>query len=288
MIYFLSAILLNAILGFIFKWMGRHHVPILPVIVINYVVCAIIGLSLYHDSITATLNQNPSWLYSALLLGIVFVAGFFAAAKCVGIYGMGVTAILQRISLIITILFATVVWKEQLGFIKILGLFFAFAAIFLVNKQTRAVDKSKITFSYMLLPFFTFLASGIIDSTFYHTKRLFTDQIHDGIFTTTIFTISAIIGTIIALILYYFNKIQVNFRILKWGLILGIPNFFSVYTLIKAIDIGMDATVLFPIYNMSIILIAGIGGFLFFKEKLYFWNIAGMIFSIIAILLISL
>ncbi len=288
MFYFLSAILLNAFLGFIFKWMGRRHIPILPVIVVNYIVCAIIGWSIYNTSIPSTLNQSPPWIYSALLLGIVFIGGFFAAAKCVGIYGMGVTAILQRISLIITILFATIIWKEQLGYIKILGLIFAFVAIFLVNKQTRTIDKSKITFLYMLLPLLTFLASGIVDSTFYHTKRMYSEQIHDGIFTTTIFTIAAIIGSIIALILYFYKKIHINTQILKWGIILGIPNFFSVFTLIKALDTGMDATVLFPIYNMSIILIAGIGGFLIFKEKLYFWNIAGMIFSIIAILLISL
>jgi drug/metabolite transporter (DMT)-like permease len=288
MSYFILAIILNASLGFVFKWMARKHYPFLWVIVINYLVCTCIGWTLHFEAVTNVIRQQFDWLLYPIFLGILFIGGFMVNAGSIKYIGLGPTAIFQRISLILTVLFAFLVWDEPIQGSKAIGLFLAIVAIFLVNRQSKSIDPAFYKRSILLLPFATLLISGIIDSSFFHAKRTFTDTMHDGAFTTLTFTVAGIIGFIYLLIdRSDYHRISLSKAALL-GIILGIPNFFSIFTLVKAIDSGLPATVLFPVYNMSIICIASLGGILFFKEKMYFWNIAGLILALLAIGLISL
>jgi drug/metabolite transporter (DMT)-like permease len=288
MLFFLLAILLNAAIGFVFKGMVRQKIPVFEVILINYLTCSTLGLAYYASEIMTALHEQPEWLYYPAGLGFFFIGGFVATAKSVNILGLGPTAILQRISLILTVLFAYFFWGETLSSRQITGLCVAILAIFLVNNQTKTIKPPYKRGWMIAIPVITFLASGIIDSSFYHVKAKYPGEVHDGVFTTLIFLTAFCIGVIVQFVQSktlapVFTKTNA-----RWGILLGIPNFFSILTLIKAMDSGLQAAVLFPVYNMSIILIAAAGGILFYKEKVYFWNMAGLGLSLLAILLISL
>lgn len=286
--FFLLAILFNAAIGFVFKEMVRKRIPVFEVILINYLTCSSLGLVFYGKEILSVLHERPEWLYYPAGLGFFFIGGFVATAKSVHIIGMGPTAILQRISLILTVLYAWFIWDESLTWRQISGLSIAIVAIFLVNHQNKSIHAPYKKGWMIAIPVLTFFASGIIDSSFYHVKARYPGDIHDGVFTTLIFLTAFCIGVVIQQVqsrtlLPLFNKSNA-----RWGILLGIPNFFSILTLIKAMDSGLQAAVLFPVYNMSIILIAAAGGMLIYKEKVYFWNMAGLVLSLLSILLISL
>jgi drug/metabolite transporter (DMT)-like permease len=286
--FFLLAILLNAAIGFVFKEMVRKKIPVFEVILINYLTCSTFGLVFYSNELVTVFYEKPQWLYYPAGLGFFFIGGFVATAKSVHILGMGPTAILQRISLILTVLFAWYIWGESLALKQIAGLCMAVVAIFLVNNQTKTIQTPYKKGWMIAIPIFTFLASGIIDSSFYHVKARYPGEIHDGVFTTLIFLTAFCIGVIVQLVQSKTLDPVFTRSNARWGILLGIPNFFSILTLIKAMDSGLQAAVLFPVYNMSIILIAAAGGILFYKEKVYFWNMAGLVLSLLSILLISL
>jgi multidrug transporter EmrE-like cation transporter len=242
----------------------------------------------YGSDIQQIVNEPPEWIWLTLSLGVLFIVGFLAAATCIQLIGMGPTSILQRISLIITVLYAWIWWKEPLTYWQIFGLILAITAIFLVNRQTKAIDMQGRSRWVYLLPIITFLASGIIDSSFYHIKKEYSGQVQDGALATMIFAVALLLGLAYKLV---FGKHPNTISLLKkimWGSLLGVPNFFSIVTLIKAIDSGLTAAVLFPVYNMSIIAIAAIGGIVLFKEKVYFWNLAGLALALLSIFFISL
>jgi drug/metabolite transporter (DMT)-like permease len=287
MLYFVAAIVLNASLGFLFKWMGKYKIPVLDVILINYFICILLGGIFFGRDLIDILNEPPPWIWLTVSLGVLFIGGFLAAATCIQWIGMGPTSILQRISLIITVIYAYFWWGEPLSIWQIIGLVVAIIAIFLVNRQTRAIDMHGKTRWAFLLPVITFLASGIIDSSFYHIKKEYPGQVQDGALATLIFGVALILGLVYKFSLRKKTDQTPLSKKIMLGTMLGLPNFFSIVTLVRAIDSGLPAAVLFPIYNMSIIAIAAIGGMVFFHEKTYFWNVAGLILALISILLIS-
>jgi uncharacterized membrane protein len=286
MSFLLVTIVLNTLLGIIFKYFAIKQINILHAIIFNYCVCSIIGWLYYGNQIVEENYHEKDWAVYALLMGSIFILGFVSAAKSVGLFGLGITSVMQRISMILTVMFSVIVWDETLSLVKVIGLLIAILAILMVNQQTRTVVlKNKW---WVLLPVLTLLFSGIIDSGFFHIKRSFGSDLNDGIFTTFIFNAAMIWGLGILAIQKLNGTFKFQRKSILAGVILGIPNFFSVITLIRAIDSGFDASFLFPIYNMGIIFISGLTGILILGEKAYLLSIVGFILALLSILLISL
>jgi uncharacterized membrane protein len=77
-----------------------------------------------------------------------------------------------------------------------------------------------------------------------------------------------------------------NKKAILWGVLLGIPNYFSMYFLVKTLGV-FPASYIFPINNIGIVALSTIIALLAFKEQLNKKNILGLGLAIIAILLIS-
>ena len=67
-----------------------------------------------------------------------------------------------------------------------------------------------------------------------------------------------------------------------WGVIFGIPNFFSLVFFLKALG-SMSSSEVFPLVSMGVVVSSSLIGLLLFKEKLSKSNWIGIILSICAI-----
>jgi len=285
MIFLLIAIICSASIGVVFKLFKQFDVNTLQAIVFNYYVCGIIGFSLFSDQIgsISQLPQKP-WFGYALILGVIFIMAFFVAARCVQYFGVSLTAIMQKISLVITVLFAIVVFGESATYLKWIGLFLSFLAIVLINyRPSRNRGIERISPLLLLLPFITFGFNGLIDVIIYYVRASDLNSNSEGGFTTMIFCFAGIIGSFLLLTLILIGKTKIAFRNILGGVVLGIPNFFSIYGLTKALSIGLGGSVIFPIYNSGMILMATFFGFVFFKEYLKWYNLLGIVAAIAAI-----
>ena len=74
-----------------------------------------------------------------------------------------------------------------------------------------------------------------------------------------------------------------------WGVILGVPNYFSIHFLLAALrnENGNSASV-FTINNVAIVLFSTLLGILIFKEKLSMKNWGGIVIAVISIALVAL
>jgi multidrug transporter EmrE-like cation transporter len=80
----------------------------------------------------------------------------------------------------------------------------------------------------------------------------------------------------------------VTIRSVAGGIILGVPNYFSIYAITKALDSGIvQSSVLYPINNMGIVICSAIGAVLLFREKLSWMNWTGIAISVLAIGMIA-
>ena len=72
------------------------------------------------------------------------------------------------------------------------------------------------------------------------------------------------------------------------GIILGVPNYFSMFYLIKALqNKNLESATIFTLINIGVILLTTLFSILFFKEKLKHQNYIGILLAIIAVFLVT-
>ena len=95
------------------------------------------------------------------------------------------------------------------------------------------------------------------------------------------------VGLLISIYQLLGKKTVFHYRNILWGIALGVPNYFTVFFFFRALESGfMESSQVYPIFNMSIIVVSALFGFLVYKEKLAARNWMGILFSVVAILAI--
>jgi drug/metabolite transporter (DMT)-like permease len=98
---------------------------------------------------------------------------------------------------------------------------------------------------------------------------------------------AGILGFFILIIQLNQKKTRIELKNILAGIVLGIPNYFSIYLLISSYQSTgwKDSTVL-SIINVSVVLISAFIGLLFFHEKINRLKLLGLICSLLAIALL--
>jgi drug/metabolite transporter (DMT)-like permease len=295
MIYLILSILSASLLILIFKGFSTYKVDALQAIVVNYFVCLIFGLS--FTSIDQ-LKMLPKWdgLPLSLLLGGSFVFIFFTVAKTTQILGVAVASVAQKLSFIIPVMAGILFFNEASTFSKYLGLLMAILSVILISsnaanrpKEDKTATPSKFTSkkAQLLLPFIVFIGSGCCDLVVNIIEHNFIGEVETPAFTVVLFLMASVMGSVIFLIQMIQGKTKPAFRNLVGGIILGIPNYASLYFLVLSLNqSGLDSSQVFPINNVGIILTSVVAAGVFFNERLNFKQAIGLVCAIATILIL--
>ncbi|WP_232827434.1 EamA family transporter [Winogradskyella aurantiaca] len=254
-------------------------------IVINYVSAFLFGLWSYEQPLSASTVLNSSWLYGAILLGLLFITIFNLMAVTAQSNGLSVVSVASKMSVIIPIVLGVILYDEVLKTPQVLGIILALIAVYLVSVKKE--DSAYLKKSF-LFPFLVFLGSGIIDSSlkYFENYHLTKDLI--SIFSACIFLFAALFGSIWIFGIQKQKLSSFKGKSLLAGLVLGVVNYYSIYFLIQALKIEwLNSATVFTINNVSIVAISSITGFIIFKESISKSNFAGIFLALISIYLIS-
>ena len=287
MIYLILSILSSSLIFVIFKLFAKYNVNTLQAIIVNYVVACISGVIAQGNSVSITYITKQDWFYGAMILGVVFISVFNLMAITTQKNGLSVAAVATKMSLAIPIIFGIIVYKESTGVVKIIGIVIALIAVYLTSMKNEA--GSSLTKRNLIFPLLVFIGSGIIDTSLKYMETNYVAKNDVSIFSATIFGFAASIGIITLLYKSFTQSLQISVKNIIAGIGLGVPNYFSIYFLIKALrhDI-MDSSTVFTINNVSILLVSTLAGIFFFKEKLLPKNWIGIILAVISIILVAL
>ena len=105
------------------------------------------------------------WFPYALILGAIFISTFNFVALTVQKFGITVGAVMQKMSLLLSVGWAIIVYAEGLDFIKAMGLVAAIGAIILTNLKEEKTDKPTQALSKFdyFFPVFVLVGSGVIE-----------------------------------------------------------------------------------------------------------------------------
>lgn len=290
MIYlFLSIIMSVAILA-IFRMLGRLNIPVLPTIVVNYIVCVITGLIFEGNlAFLGSIGLKTDWLPMAVILGVIFIGTFYAMAITTTKFSMSVTSVASKMSLVIPVLFSLLVLgieSKPYNWINYLGIFVALIAIVLSSiKENNGIDRgAKTQIREYTYPLIVFLFGGVIDTSINYANYKWLGPEDESIFPIFLFASASVCG----LILLFVKRIKVGRRSLVAGIILGAINYFSIYYIIRSLSaFSNDGALVYPSINIGIIIGATVIGILAFGEKLSLINKVGLSLAVLAIILIS-
>jgi len=283
MIVFAICIFLNALIGVVFKLFNKFGLDTLVAIVVNYFTCVLVGsLVLGHFAIPPDLFSK-SWFPHAVALSAMFPTTFFLYSKAINTAGVGVSTIFQKISLIAPAIIAIMIFGEPLSMLKALGILLAILALFLLQFNKDMSLKSE-GLKYLIL---VFLGSCFIDSYLYLLEAYKIAPNGDIEFVSTLFLFAGIFGFAYLLLNAFSVKRTIKSKDIIGGIMLGIPNFFSIYLILYLLGKGWNGSTVFPVNNVGVLLLSVIFGVLFFKEKINSSKFAGIVLAILAIYLIT-
>ena len=282
-------ILCNVILAVIFKAFSKYQIDNLNAIIINYFVCVIVAsIALGHFVIPVDL-LSMKWIGFSVVLSLCFIIGFNLMAYSFQKAGVAITAIVAKMSLVLPVIFAVVFYNESMQLLKSLGIISAIAAIVLVNiPSTKNEMNLSISNAVLILPLLVWILSGLIEIVLYYVQVEGYVTNDSMIFVASSFGIAGLLGMLYSIYRAKTSGLYPTTKDLVGGIVLGVPNFMSIYLLLYLLEKGWEGTVLFPINNVGILLLTALVGIIFYKEKVNSLKIFGMILSVIGIILIGI
>ncbi len=270
----------------VFKLYDVYKVQTLVAIIINYITACSVGFFLYQGPVSIDDIMNTSWVWGPFALGILFITIFNLMAKTAQISGVSVASVATKMSLVIPVVIGLFIYGEHLSFLQIMGILLALAAVYFASLKEKGITINR---KDLILPLLVFLGSGAIDASIkYFEEKHLTDQ-EIPIFSSMVFGCAALSGLIYIGIGGKKQNLKINFKNVMGGIALGIPNYFSIYFLIRALrNTIWSSAAVFTLNNVTIVMLSTLLGILLFKERLSLKNWGGVVLAIISIVLVAL
>ena len=274
----------------LFKYFEKINVNNLIAITFNYFTAGTLALSSYlikNSFIELRTNTNLNLVITALIVGTLFVITFNLYAYSAQKIGITLSTISNKMSMVIPILIGIILFKEEVTFFKIIGIFLALGAIVFSSKEDK--KSKKISQVNIIILFLLFIGQGLADGILNWGQRNILNIENMNLFFTLTFLSAGFAGG-----LYSFFKIKTSNLIMDnksvlWGIILGFPNYLTLLYFIKSLKNELfNSYQVFPIVNIGVIVMCTILSVIIFQEKVSIFKRIGVGFGILAILLILL
>ncbi len=288
MLFLAGSVLFSTMLTVAFKVCQKLNINTFQAIVFNYFTCIIGGTVFGNSHPFDSSVASAKWLPMAIVLGCCFIVFFNITALTVKRSGVAVAGVATKISLVIPFLFSVYFFKEASGPLKWMGILLALLSVVLTCYVPRGTGERQKTALLFLLPVILFLGTGFQDAMIKFTEQEFLSPDKLDAFLVSCFIIAFSIGFLIMIYSILSRKIIFEWRAVAAGICIGIPNYLSIWCLVKVLKIYPgESSFVIPVNNVSILLLNVIAGYFFFREKLSAINIIGIILAVAAIFLIT-
>ena len=285
MIYLLISICISSFLFVVFKLFEVLKINSLQAIIVNYFVASTLGFYLSDIPVSFQEIPNKPWFLGAILLSVLFISVFNLMALTSQQNGLSVASVAGKMSVVIPIIFGIWVYNENVGFVKVIGILLALIAVYLTSVKG---NEGKSKNSNLLFPILLFIGAGLIDTGLKYLETVYVKEGGVPVFSATIFGLAFLLGMIILIVNIIKGKFSFHYRNVLGGILLGVPNYFSIVYLLKALSTeGMESSTAFTLNNVGVVILSTIFGLIIFKEKLIAKNWVGIVIAIISIIIVA-
>ena len=274
----LLAIVSSALVSITMRCSERSIKNNTAMLAVNYIMCAFLAWAYTgFDSWFLSGTGRQSTVIMGWINGILYLAGFVLLQRSIRTNGVVLSSTFIKLGLLVSMVVSVVFFAERPEIWQWAGFFLAVAAIVLMNYRPGE-GKSGNMFSLFLL----LLAGGGGDAM----SKIFEElgnPAHSGHFLLYTF----LVALALCISLYRLRGEKPG----KWewifGLLIGIPNFFSAKFLLGALK-DIAAVIVYPVYSVATILTVTVTGILVFREKLDKRQWLALVMILVALILLNI
>lgn len=224
----------------------------------NYLCCTLLA-GLFAGPFSVSVSGFPVMLALGLISGVFYLVSFLMMQWNVSRNGVVLTATFMKLGILVPTLLAVAVFRETPSAMQVVGFLAALAAILMIQ-----LDKSKgpIRAGSGISLVALLLCGGLGDgmSKFYEAWG---DPALSGAYLQfTFFT-----ALVLCVLLCLKRRERLTPADALWGLIIGVPNYFSSRFLLLSLS-SVPAVVAYPTFSVGTIVAVTLVGVAVFKERL--------------------
>tara|TARA_B100001287_G_C22567038_1_gene474381 strand:+ start:105 stop:911 length:807 start_codon:yes stop_codon:yes gene_type:complete len=264
----------------------KYNVDNLQALIVNYLTAGFCSYFFLESDFSIEYIFKSKWLLHSIIIGSFFIVVFLFFGMGTQKVGISITTVANKMSLIIPVSAAIVLYEDKLTFVKIIAFLLALVGIYLSSTKAGHLSFDK---RYLWIIIVIFLGQGISDAIFNDFAQNFPSE-KGYLFFMTLFFVASVTGFVIYILKSINKKQKSQFKLKNviWGFVFGIPNFFSLVFFLQALSNStIDSSVVFPLVSMGIMVSSSILGVLLFKEKLNKNNWLGIFLCVFAIYIFS-
>lgn len=281
MIYLTIAVLCSVAVSVLLKVLRQKNIDIRQTIVAGYPVAFLLTWFLLTPDVSGLGTLGSAWGI-IIALGILLPAVFIVLGRAIESVGMVATDAAQRLSLIIPIVAAFLLFGEVLTSTRIFGLLLGFLALGALIYRPQQGQISRQAKHTPLWLFGVWAGYGIIDILFKQVAKQGTA------FPLTLFVSFGLAGLLLFIYLLI-TRVRWQGNALAAGLLLGALNMGNIYAYVRAHQLLSESpSIVFTGMNVGVIAVATLIGVGVFKESLNRINVLGLLLAICCVAVLFL
>ena len=271
----------------LFKYFEKINVNNLQAISANYFTAGIFSIIFLPN--TFEFDKINSWnttLFFVLsfIVGLLFVLTFNLYAHGVQKIGVTPSTIANKMSMIIPIIIGIILLNEEVTFNKILGISFAFVAIFL---SSIGDSKYRLNKNHLIIIVLLFIGQGLADGILNWAQEFILNGSNMNLFFAVTFLAAGFFGLLFLFFKLSSQKVKIEPKSIIWGIVLGIPNYLTLLYFVKSLKSEFfSSSEIFPIINIGVIIFCTILSIILFRERVSIYNWLGVILGVFSIVII--
>lgn len=247
----------------------------------NYLCAAGLAMGVIRSGGNIMNIPDSTTLCMGALQGGLYVASFIVLQRSIGKNGVILSATFAKLGVTIPMLFSVLVFREMPSGIQWVGFLLACAAIWIIQTDGRK-EKEAAGESGKLLLLLLLFASGVTDSM----SKVF-EEIGRRDQDAGFLLVTFIIALLVSVVLMVRSGERLRKNEILYGCLVGIPNYGSVYFLLKALA-QFPAILIYPAYSVGTILAVSLVGVAVFKEIPGIRKWTGMAVTLLALILLNM
>ena len=281
MMYLTIAVLCSVAVSVLLKILRQRDIDIRQTIVAGYPVAFLLTWFLLKPDVSDMSALGGAWAI-IIGLGVLLPAVFIILGRAIEAVGMVATDAAQRLSLIIPIVAAFLLFGEVLTGIRVFGLLLGFLALGALIYRPQQGEISKQAKHTPLWLFGVWAGYGVIDILFKQVAK------QGAAFPLTLFVSFGLAGLLL-LIYLLIMRVRWQGTALAAGILLGALNMGNIYAYIRAHQVLSESpSIVFTGMNVGVIAVATLIGVGVFKESLNRINILGLLLAICCVAVLFL
>ena len=261
MLFLLLAILSSASMALALRFFRDPAGNRYGIILGNYLTCILLA-ALLTPREQSLLQTSPATLCMGVVSGLFYVAALVLMQSSVHRSGAGLSSAFARLGLLVSLLVSILWFGERPGPVQLLGVLLVLAALVLIRGGDEG-GRAKKGFWLLLL---TLLCSGGADAMSKVFEQL-GDPSQSTHFFFWLFLTALLLTAGLALAERLRRGKRLLLRELAAGVAVGVPNYFSSWLLLLALQ-RLPAFLAYPVYSTGTILLVLGAGALLFRERL--------------------